>query len=281
MKEEYPVTLLCACLGVPTSSYYAWAQRTKTPGLRALEDQQLARSIEQIHTKSRATYGSPRVVQELRNRGQRHGRNRVSRLMKEKGLCGRQKRRYRVQTTDSNHELPIAPNRLAEAPRPAACNQIWATDITYIETGEGWLFLAGVLDLYSRKLVGWAMSDRVDTKLVLNALQMAHQQRGKPEGVLIHSDRGVQYASAEYRSVLKAIRAIPSMSRKGNCYDNAAMESFWSTLKLEHVYRTSYPNRSLARESLFGFMEIFYNRSRAHSSIGYMSPAEFESKSSN
>jgi len=281
MKEEYPVTLLCACLGVPTSSYYAWAQRTKNPGLRALEDQQLARSIEQIHTKSRATYGSPRVVQELRHLGQRHGRNRVSRLMKEKGLCGRQRRRYRVQTTDSNHNLPIAPNRLAEAPRPAACNQIWATDITYIETGEGWLFLAGVLDLYSRKLVGWAMSDRVDTKLVLNALQMAHQQRGKPQGVLIHSDRGVQYASAEYRSALEAIRAIPSMSRKGNCYDNAEMESFWSTLKIEHVYRTSFPNRSLARMSLFGFMETFYNRSRAHSSIGYMSPAEFESKSSN
>src|SRR5207302_11371272 len=187
----------------------------------------LAQEIDQIHTRSRQTYGSPRVQKELRKEGRGHGRNRVARLMKQKGLCGRQKGRYRVQTTDSNHDQPIAPNRLAQAPKPTAPNQIWVADITYIQTQEGTLYLAAILDLYSRKIVGWAMSERIDTVLVLKALGMALLHRSPPGNVLVHSDRGIQYASGDYRQALSQAGLIASMSRKGNCYDNAAMESFW------------------------------------------------------
>ena len=278
MKADHPITTLCDCLSVPTSSYYQWRHRIEKPGRRALENRQLAQTIGEIHRESRQTYGSPRVARELKKLGRCHGRNRVARLMKESGLCGRKKRRYRVKTTDSNHDLPIAPNRLAEAAKPTAPNKIWVRDITYIATGEGTLYLAGVLDLYSRKIVGWAMSDRIDTQLVLDAINMAYRQRAQASKVLVHSDRGVQYASAAYRANLKAIGATPSMSRKGNCYDNAAMESFWSTLKLELVYRTSFTNRRAAKSALFDYIEVFYNRSRSHTSIGYLSPSTFESK---
>src|SRR5205085_3042404 len=175
----------------------------------------------EIHARSRQTYGSPRIVMELRKQHQHHGRNRVSRLMSQSGLCGRQKGRYRVQTTDSNHDDPIAPNRLAEAPKATAPNQIWVADITYIETKEGWLYLAAILDLYSRKIVGWAMSERIDTVLVLKALGMALLHRSPPGNVLVHSDRGIQYASGDYRQALSQAGLIASMSRKGNCYDNA------------------------------------------------------------
>ena len=173
MKEAYSIETLCALLEVSKSGYYGWQRRRTTPGPRAKVNDALAKTIAEIHARSRQTYGSPRIVRELRKQDQHHGRNRVSRLMNQSGLCGRQKGRYRVQTTDSNHDQPIAPNRLAEAPAPTGPNQIWTTDITYIDTGEGWLYLAGVLDLYSRKLVGWAMSERIDTPLVLDALNMA------------------------------------------------------------------------------------------------------------
>ena len=276
MKAGHPIEVLCALLKVSKSGYYDWRQRLVQPGPRALEDLALAKTIKELHTQSRQTYGSPRLVLELRQQGRRHGRARVAGIMGEMGLCGRQRGRWRVQTTDSNHDHPIAPNRLAEAPPATAPNQLWAGDITYIPTGEGWLYLAGVLDLYSRQLVGWAMSERIDTPLVLGALHMALLHRQPPPGLLFHSDRGVQYAAGAHRAALAEAGLLASMSRKGNCYDNATMESFWSTLKLELVYRTTFATRAQARAQIFDYIEIFYNRQRAHSALGHLSPVDFE-----
>lgn len=276
MKAEYSILSLCENLEVSPSGYYGWVERRTAPGKRARESSTLARDIQAIHQESRQTYGSPRIVMELRKQGKRHGRNRVARLMNEEGLCGRQKGRYRVQTTDSNHDEPIAPNRLAEAPKPTAPNQIWVQDITYIETKEGWLYLAAILDLYSRKIVGWAMSDRIDTALILKALAMALLHRDPPKDLLCHSDRGVQYASADYRAALARAGFIASMSRKGNCYDNAFIESFWSTLKLDLVYRTEFATRLEARREIFDYIECFYNRQRSHTALGCLSPVDFE-----
>ena len=276
MKDEHPISTLCLHLEVSPSGYYDWQRRRICPGPRAVADQALAQEIDQIHTRSRQTYGSPRVEKELRKKGRRHGRNRVARLMKEKGLCGRQKGRYRVQTTNSNHDQPIAPNRLAEAPKATAPNHLWVADITYIETKEGWLYLAAILDLYSRKIVGWAMSERIDTALVLKALVMALLHRRPPTKLLFHTDRGVQYASGDYRQALGDAGLIASMSRPGNCYDNATMESFWATLKLELVYRRRFDTRAHARTQIFDYIETFYNRQRAHSALGYHSPVDFE-----
>ena len=276
MKNEHPILTLCLHLEVSASGYYDWQRRRLCPGPRAVEDQALVQEIDQIHTRSRQTYGAPRVEKELRKKGRCHGRNRVARLMKQKGLCGRQKGRYRVQTTDSNHDQPIAPNRLAAAPKATAPNQLWVADITYIETKEGWLYLAAILDLYSRKIIGWAMSERIDTPLVLKALGMALLHRNPPLNVLFHSDRGVQYASADYRQALGDAGLIASMSRRGNCYDNATMESFWATLKLELVYRRAFDTRAQARAQIFDYIEMFYNRQRAHSALDYHSPVDFE-----
>jgi putative transposase len=278
MKKDYPIRTLCQHLKVSPSGYYGWQQRRSTPGPRAAANQTLAQQIAAIHTQSRQTYGSPRIVDALRKQGCHHGRNRVVRLMRAEGICGRQKGRYRIQTTDSNHDQPIAPNRLAEAPKATAPNQLWVADITYIETKEGWLYLAAILDLYSRKIVGWAMSEYIDTALVLKALAMALLHRNPPANLLLHSDRGVQYASADYRRALDQAGLVASMSRKANCYDNASMESFWSTLKLELVYRTTFATRSDARTRIFNYIESFYNRQRAHSSLGYHSPFDFEAQ---
>jgi transposase InsO family protein len=276
MKNDHSIRLLCLYLKASPSGFYQWEQRRNHPSSRALENQSLAQEIDQIHTRSRQTYGAPRIERELRKKGRCHGRNRVARLMKEKGLCGRQKGRSRVQTTDSNHDQPIAPNRLAEAPKATAPNQLWVADITYIETKEGWLYLAAILDLYSRKIVGWAMSERIDTALVLNALAMALLHRCPPAKLLFHTDRGVQYASGDYRQALANAGLIASMSRRGNCYDNATMESFWATLKLELVYRQAFHTRAQARRQIFDYIETFYNRQRAHSALDYHSPVDFE-----
>jgi putative transposase len=276
MKTSHPISMLCQLLEVSPSGYYDWQKRRCSPGKRATEDRALAREIALIHLESRRTYGSPRIAKHLLNQGYRHGRNRIARLMRQQNLSGRQRRRYRVRTTDSNHSFPIAPNRLAKARQPRRPNQIWVADITYIKTAEGWLFLAAVLDLYSRKIVGWAMSPWIDTTLILKALQMALLTRRPPAKLLFHSDRGVQYASKEYRKALKAAGLWASMSRKGNCYDNATMESFWSTLKLELVYRRQFQSRRQARSEIFDYIECFYNRKRIHSSLGYLSPIDFE-----
>jgi len=276
MKTEHAILKLCQELDVSASGYYDWQSRCSCPGFRARQDQALKQEIQSIHTGSRKTYGSPRIVMELRKSGARHGRNRVARLMKQEGLCGRQKRRYRVQTTDSNHDQPIAPNRLAEAPKASAPNQIWVADITYIQTGENWLYVAAIMDLYSRKIVGWAMAERIDTALILKALFMALLHRQPPASLLFHSDRGVQYASADYRNALTQAGLVASMSRKGNCYDNAAMESFWSTLKLELVYRRDFQTRAHAQTEIFDYIEVFCNRQRSHSALNYLSPVDFE-----
>jgi transposase InsO family protein len=276
MKNDYSILSLCENLDVSASGYYGWRDRQATPGPRARENVTLAKDIERIHAESRQTYGSPRIVMELRKRGKKHGRNRVARIMNEEGLCGRQKGRYRVQTTDSNHDEPIAPNHLAQALRPTAPNQVWVQDITYIQTREGWLYLAAILDLYSRKIVGWAMSAFIDTNLVLKALAMALLHRAPPANLLCHSDRGVQYASADYRAALGQAGLIASMSRKGNCYDNAFIESFWSTLKLDLVYRTEFATRRQAQSEIFDYIERFYNRQRSHTALGCLSPFDFE-----
>lgn len=277
MKKDHSIATLCLHLEVSTSGYYDWLKRQSCPGPQALENESLSRQIAQIYVASRQTYGAPRVERELRKKGCCHGRNRVARLMKQQGLCARQKGRYRVRTTDSNHAEPIAPNRLAQAPEVTAPNQIWVADITYIETREGWLYLAAILDLYSRRIVGWAMSPRIDTALVLSALSMALLHRCPPANLLFHTDRGVQYASGDYRQALSEAGLIASMSRRANCYDNATMESFWSTLKLELVYRRCFATRAQARAEIFDYVETFYNRQRTHSALDYHSPADYES----
>lgn len=278
MKNDYSILSLCENLEVSPSGYYGWLERQTQPGRRARQNQTLAQDIHAIHEKSRQTYGSPRIVMELRKQGKKHGRNRVARLMNEEGLCGRQQGRYRIQTTDSNHDEPIAPNRLAQAAKPTGPNQIWVQDITYIETKEGWLYLAAILDLYSRKIVGWAMSQHIDTALILKALAMALLHRDPPANLLCHSDRGVQYASGLYRAALAKAGLVASMSRKGNCYDNAFIQSFWSTLKLDLVYRTEFPTRHQAQRQIFDYIEAFYNRQRSHTALGCLSPVDFENQ---
>jgi putative transposase len=276
MKAAYPITVLCEAMEVSTSGYYDWEQRKSCPAPRALEEEKLRAEIAHIHEQSRQTYGAPRVQMHLRGQGQRHGRNRIARLMRAQGLCGRQKKRYRVVTTDSKHDQPIAPNRLAQAPVANRPNQLWVADITYVPTVVGWVYVAAVLDLYSRRIVGWAAGQQINTALVLSALNMALCHRQPLAGLIFHSDRGVQYASLEYRRALASARMIASMSRKANCYDNAAMEAFWSTLKLELIYRRTFQDAAQVRQALFDYIELFYNRQRLHSSLGYQTPADFE-----
>jgi putative transposase len=278
MKQDHSIALLCQAFAVSKSGYYDWQERQRQPGPRQQEDRELKGHIRQFHQQSRATYGAPRIQACLRTLGRRHGRNRIGRLMREEQICGRQRRRYRVRTTDSNHDQPIAPNRLAAASSPTAPDQVWLGDITYIPTAEGWLYLASILDRYSRKVVGWAMSQHIDTALVTAAWNQACCHRQPAPGLIFHSDRGVQYASAAFRQSLQESGTLPSMSRKANCYDNAIMEAFWSTLKLELVYRQpeNFSTRQQARAALFDYIEVFYNRQRLHSALGYQSPAAFE-----
>ena len=278
MKTEHPIRSLCEALEVSSSGYYDWSLRQTQPSPRTLENELLAKQIAQAHQDSRATYGSPRIQKVLGQAGHTYGRHRIARLMRLQGLSGRAKGRFRVCTTDSNHDQPIAPNRLPDLPAASAPNQIWLGDITYIPTEEGWLYLAGILDLYSRHLNGWAMSEHINTELTLAAWSMALTQRQPPAGLVFHSDRGVQYASQDYRQALENAQAIASMSRKGNCYDNAAMESFWSTLKQELIYRRHFKTRAEARQAIFDFIEVFYNRQRLHSSLDYRSPLDFENQ---
>jgi len=272
-KALFPVEFMCEQLGVSRSGFYAWRERPESA--RQQEDKQLAQEVAQAHRDSRGTYGSPRVHAELRARGRRVSRKRVARLMGEQKLAARRRRRS-VRTTDSHHSHPVAPNVLERDFSPSQPNSTWATDITYVWTGEGWLYLAVVLDLFSRSVVGWSMSERIDTKLVLGALQMALEGRQPPQGLIHHSDRGSQYASAEYRQALASRGIQCSMSRKGNCWDNAVVESFFSSLKMELVYLTDFVTRHQARSALFEYIEVFYNRRRRHSSLGYLSPMEYE-----
>lgn len=276
MKSQHAITALCQVLEVSLSGYYDWEKRKSCPAPRTVEEALLRVQIARIHQESRQTYGAPRVQMCLRTQGQRHGRNRIARLMREQSLCGRQKKRYRVRTTDSRQDQPIAPNPLAQMPSASRPNQIWVADITYVATAAGWVYIAAILDLYSRRVVGWAVGQQINTALVLLALNMALCHRQPPAGLVFHCDRGVQYASLEYRQRLEAAQLIASMSRKANCYDNAVMEAFWSTLKCELIYRRDFENAAQVRPALFDYIEVFYNRQRLHSALGYRSPAEFE-----
>ena len=275
LQSRYGVRPLCAALGIARSGYYAWRKRQPTP--RAQGNQVLLGHIQRIHTSSRLRYGSPRVYLQLRAAGWAVGRGRVARLMRLAGLRGL--RRYRtVQTTHSKHHLPLAPNVLGRDFCASAPNQKWVADITYIRTDEGWLYLAVVMDLFSRRIVGWAMADRLRTELVEQALRMALHQRQPPAGLLHHSDQGSQYAAHAVRRLLAAHHIQLSMSRSGNCYDNAAMESFFSTLKCEWVYFQHYTSRPQARRDLLSYIEGFYNRERIHSALGAFSPVKFEAQ---
>lgn len=277
MSSVHQIGTLCAVLEVSRSGYYGW--RDQASSARDTADAALRLKITALHTASRGTYGSPRIKLALERAEPPLvvGHNRVARLMRENGLQGRTHRRYRVQTTDSRHAEPIAPNLLATVPAPTKPNEVWVTDITYVPTAEGWLYVAGVLDLFSRRLIGWAMGSTLEAALPLAALLMAVQQRRPPAGLLHHSDRGVQYASGAYRACLATHRLTASMSRKANCYDNATMEAFWSTLKNELVHRRCFATRAAATTALFDYIEAFYNRSRMHSALGYLSPLDFES----
>jgi putative transposase len=277
LAAEHPVAVLCHLLAVSRSGYYDW--RGRGHSRRQQEDARLTRELQNAFDQSRQTYGRPRLTHCLRQRGHRLSQRRVGRLMREAGLCARQRRRFRPQTTQSRHDGPIAPNRLAErAVEASRCDEVWASDLTYIHTGEGWLFLAVVLDLYSRRVVGWSFSESLATELPLAALRMALMHRKPLGGLLHHSDRGCQYASAQYRQLLADHGVTASMSRSGNPYDNAQMESFFSTFKTECINRHGLATHTQARAVTFDYIEVFYNRQRCHSALAYQSPVDFEYK---
>jgi putative transposase len=277
MKGEHSIWLLCEVLGVARSGYYRWKAAPLTP--RKREDAHLLARIAVHHRKSRGNYGSPRIVADLREEGLATSRRRCARLMNEQGLRGKKKHRRKPRTTDSRHSQPVAPNVLALVERPTAPNQVWVTDITYIQTDEGWLYLAVILDIWSRRVVGWACAATMASTLVLAALQDALKRRGPVPGLMHHSDRGSQYVDHEYVKELEAAGIARSMSRPGNCYDNAAMESFWSNLKTETGFDINPPqNRREAKLAIFDHIETFYNPWRRHSSLGYLSPVAFELK---
>ena len=269
----FPVALMCRLLGVSKSGFYAWRDRPESA--RSRDDARLAVDIAAAHKRSRGRYGSPRVHAELQAQGVRVGRKRVERLMCEQGLRARPRRRFR-KTTDSKHTHPIAPNLLERNFEASAPNQAWVTDVTYIWTYEGWLYLAVVLDLYARRVVGWAASEANDTTLALAALSMATTRRKPPRGLVHHSDRGSTYASADYRRALAALGIVASMSRKGDCWDNAVAESFFSTLKIELIHEEQYETRGAAIASIGDYIHFFYNPERRHSHLDYVSPIEFE-----
>lgn len=267
--------LMCRVLSVSRSGYYTWCTRPESH--RAQENRRLVTRIKAIHKKSRECYGSPRIHEALKASGETCGKRRIERLMAENGVRARQRRKF-TATTDSRHDLPVAENVLSREFRVDMPNRVWASDITYIPTGEGFLYLAGVLDLCTKTAVGWSMNESMDRRLVVDALRMAYQRRKPVRGLLHHSDRGSQYASEEYRSLLEEYGMRISMSRKGNCWDNAPMESFFGTLKRELVHHRKYKTREEARRDIFEYIEVFYNRERLHSGLGYLSPADYEKK---
>jgi putative transposase len=275
-RGEYPVRLMCRVLQVSRTGYYAWCRRP--PSARSRANLALLTAIRVVHRQSRARYGSPRITRELQAQGHRCSEPRVARLMRQAGVQAKRRRRCRL-TTDSRHREPIAPNRVqrqfAVAAIPAL-DRIWASDITYVPTQEGWLYLAVVLDLASRRVIGWAMRHTLERGLTLEALRMALAQRQPGHGVLQHSDRGSQYACREYQALLAAAGMTCSMSRKGDCYDNAVVESFFATLKTELVADATWATREVARTALFEYIETWYNRARRHSSLGYRSPVQYE-----
>jgi putative transposase len=275
MKREHSIAQLCAALEVTTAGYHAWV--VAGPSVRQQQDLTLLPQIRALHAHHRGRYGAPRLQAALTQRGQRHGTKRIARLLRQAGLRGLSPKRYVPRTTDSDHDHPVVANRLAQAAPPTGPNQIWVSDLTYVATQEGWLYVAVILDLWSRRVVGWSTGPTLQACLVVAALQMALKHRQPPRGLLHHSDRGVQYASAEHRAGLAAAGIEPSMSRAGNPYDNAAMESFMATYKRECVgLAGDYVTRAEATTDFFVFAETYYNRERFHSALDYQSPVDFE-----
>ena len=273
-RADYPVRVLCGALEVSPAGYYAWRSRPESQ--RSSDNRDLLEDIQRVHRDNHGRYGSPRVHEELKAQGRGASRGRIERLMRHHGIRAIMARPRRAGTTDSRHDLPIAPNLLDRNFVADAPNRIWLADITYVETDQGWLYLAAILDLYSRRIVGWAMADHLRADLPLAALRMAISAQRPGAGLIHHSDRGVQYASSEYRNALQSAGFSASMSRKGDCYDNAPMESFFHTLKTELVHHTQYATRADATRDIFAYIEGFYNRTRRHSAIGYISPVEME-----
>lgn len=274
-KAFYPVLVLCRVMQVGRSGFYAWLRRA--PSARTQADAVLQSKIDRAFRGSRGTYGSPRIRAQLNAEGVKVSKRRVARLMRRRGLCGLRKARF-TRTTDSRHKLPIAPNLLARNFTATAPNAVWVTDVTFIWTLQGWLYLAALLDLYSRRVVGWAMSAHNDQALVLQALNMALCRRQPPDGLIHHSDRGSVYCGAAYLAMLKAHGLKPSMSRKGDCWDNAVAESFFGTLKQELLFRRQLEPRRTAQTAIFEFLEAYYNRKRRHSTLGFLSPVDFEER---
>jgi putative transposase len=276
LSKKYPVRELCAALEVTRSGYYAWSRGQE--GARELANRLMVEQIKRVFSAKRSRYGSPRITEELRRQGQICNHKRVERLMRQEGLKGRSGRRRKVSTTNSDHDQPIAPNLLLGRAAPVKRDEVWVTDITYVPTAEGWLFVAAVMDLYSRQILGWSIWESLAAGGALQALARALVRRGYPRGVIHHSDRGIQYACQEYRRELQRHWLRASMSRKGNCYDNAAMEAFWSTLKREALEESASWSKDRVRRELFEFIESDYNRSRLHSALGYQSPVDFENQ---
>ena len=277
MSGQYKVAWLCEALLVSRSGYYDWKERRVRPGLRQVETSDLRARLHQEFTRSRQTYGSPRLAQALGCPGRR---NRIARLMRAERLFARRRSKYRVATTESRHGGAIAPNRL-QGLHVQRSNEVWVSDATGVLTSQGWLYLVAVLDVFSRRVVGWAMSASLDAPLVIAALRMALAQRRPASSLILHSDRGSQFASAAYRQLLAQHGLLASMSRKANCYDNAFIESFWSSLKYELVYHHRFATFTEARTAIFDYIETFYNRTRLHSSLAYQSPIRFESQLTN
>jgi len=275
-KKVWPVNLMCRVLLVARSGYYSWLKRPS--GVRTSSNRTLDVQIRQVFAEHKQRYGAPRITDELNDRGIACSRNRVARRMKTMGLRGIQAKKFKV-TTDSNHNKPVAPDLLEQDFTAVQPNQKWVSDITYVWTDEGWLYLAVVMDLYSRAIVGWAMDKRMTQQLVIDALTMALFRRRFPKGVIIHSDRGSQYCAAAYQRLIKEKGLRCSMGRRANCYDNAAMESFFHTLKVEQVHRQRYRTRAAAKTVVFEYIEVYYNRKRKHSAIGHQIPMMFEQKS--
>lgn len=277
-SSTWPVRAMCRVLQVSPSGFYAW--RARPESVRAADNRRLLVEVRRLHARHGGRYGSPRIHAALRAEGHGCSRGRIERLMRANGIRALAGRRFRPTTTDSRHHLPIAPNLLEQHFQAAAPNRIWLADITYIPTGEGWLYLAAVLDLATRKIVGWSMRDHMRTELTLTALLMAVQRQRPGEGLIHHSDRGSQYAAEAYGKQLAAIGAKPSMSKKGCCYDNAPMESFFHTLKVELVHQRKWATREEAKRDLFAYIEGYYNRARSHSALGYLTPEQAERQAS-
>jgi putative transposase len=272
-KREWPIGVMCGVLRVSRSGYYAWVDRPESD--RDRDNRRLLVLIKSAHEKSHKTYGSPRIHHMLVKDGERCGEGRVAKLMSANGISAQERRKF-MATTESKHDHRVAENVLDRRFEVSEPNKVWGSDITYVCTGEGCLYLAGVLDLCSKSLVGWSMDERMESRLVIDALEMAYRRRCPDLGLLHHSDRGSQYASAAYREKLNDYGMQISMSRKGDCWDNAVVESFFATLKRELIHRRKFRTREEARRAIFDYIEVFYNRERLHSSLGYMSPAEYE-----